>query len=48
MSTITVYQIHGKYFLPVSNGVREVSSWQVVEWQSKGLEVHVEEGDHFD
>lgn len=45
---MTIYMIHGKYFLPLNDGIREVSFSQVSDWEKQDIEIEILEGDLFD
>jgi hypothetical protein len=43
-----IYSAHNKYFLPINNGLKEVTLWQVVEWQRLGVQIEIVEGEQID
>ncbi|WP_157950874.1 hypothetical protein [Peribacillus acanthi] len=38
---MTIYHAHGKYFLQVYDGIREVSFAQLIEWEKQGLQLEI-------
>lgn len=42
---MTVYHAHGKYFLPLQDGIREVSFAQISEWEKQDFEINIVEGE---
>jgi hypothetical protein len=47
MNAITVFHIHNKYFLTVSDGVREIPFAIVLEWQRSGSDVQIKEVEQY-
>lgn len=45
---ITVFHIQDKWFLPVADGVREISSAIVNTWRNEGVEIVVKESEIYD
>lgn len=44
-----VYEAHNKFFLPVHDGIREVSLYQLQEWEKQGVELNIiPGGDYID
>jgi hypothetical protein len=45
---ITVFHIQNKWFLPVSDGVREISDAIVNTWRNEGVDINVREVEMYD
>lgn len=45
---ITVFHLQNKWFLPVADGVREISSAIVHTWRNEGVEIVVKEVEQYD
>lgn len=45
---MTIYHAHGKYFLPLHDGIREVSYMQICEWEKHGMQIEILEESIFD
>ncbi|MDQ0414194.1 hypothetical protein [Mesobacillus stamsii] len=43
--TITVFHINNKWFLPVADGMRELSSAVVNTWRDDGVNIEVKEAE---
>jgi hypothetical protein len=47
MSKVTVVQINNQFFVPISNGLKEIPFAIVMEWQQTGSEVEITEVEQY-